>query len=307
MATKITTPAPAGTLRRRRAPLSEAERQCRRDATRQRLDDAARELLTSEGWARWAQARAAFHRYSLHNTLLIAQQRPSATHVAGFRRWLELGRAVREGEKAIRILGPIRRRVEDEDSGERVLRVVGYRDVSIFDVGQTDPVPGADPAPLTAPGSAPVTGDSHAHLLARLERFAGQLGYELRYERLPGGLGGYCDPTRQVIVIDAGQAANGRVRTAIHELAHALGVGYGAFSREQAEVIVETVAYITAAGAGLDTGGESIAYVAGWGEDGALDQVQRAAELIDGLARRLEHALLDNADAPASDVAAAAA
>lgn len=110
-----------------------------------------------------------------------------------------------------------------------------------------------------------------------------------------------------MIVIDAAQAANGRVRAAIHELAHALGVGYGAFSREQAEVIVETVAYITAAGAGLDTGCESIAYVAGWGEDGALDQVQRAAELIDGLARRLEHALLDNADATASNVAAAAA
>ena len=307
MATKTTTPAPAGTLRRRRTPPSEAERQRRRDATRQRLDDAARELLTSEGWTRWAQARAAFHLYSLNNTLLIAQQRPSATHVAGFRRWLELGRAVRKGEKAIRILGPIRRRVEDEDSGERVLRVVGYRDVSIFDVGQTDPVPGADPAPLTAPGSAPVSGDSHAHLLGRLERFAGQLGYELRYERLPGALGGYCDPERQVIVIDAAQAANGRVRTAIHELAHALGVGYDAFSREQAEVIVETVAYITAAGAGLDTGCESIAYVAGWGEDGALDQVQRAAELIDGLARRLEHALLDNADATPSDVAAAGA
>ena len=291
---------------RRRTPPTAAERQRRRDVTRQRLEDAARELLTSDGWARWARARAAFHRYSLHNTLLIAHQAPAATYVAGFRRWLELGRAVRKGEKAIRILAPIRRRVEDEETGERVVRVVGYRDVSVFDVEQTDPVPGADPAPLAPPGSVTLTGDSHGRLLGRLERFAGELGYRISYQPLGGGVGGYCDRNAKKIIIDAGAAPNGQVRTAIHELAHALGVGYDAFTREQAEVIAETVAYIAAAGVGLDTGPESIAYVAGWGEDGALEQVQRAADLIDNLARRLEHALLLEAEGSDGDLAVAA-
>ena len=35
-----------------------------------------------------------FHRYSVSNVLLIAMQRPGATHVAGFRTWQKLGRQV---------------------------------------------------------------------------------------------------------------------------------------------------------------------------------------------------------------------
>ncbi len=39
--------------------------------------------------------------------MLISMQCPDATQVAGFRRWQELGRQVRKGEKAIRILAPM--------------------------------------------------------------------------------------------------------------------------------------------------------------------------------------------------------
>jgi hypothetical protein len=39
---------------------------------------------------------------------------------------------------------------------------------------------------------------------------------------------------------------------------------------------------------GLDVGGESIPYVAGWGESGALDAICQYAETIDQLARRIE-------------------
>ena len=42
---------------------------------------------------------------------------------------------------------------------------------------------------------------------------------------------------------------------------------------------------------GLDVGGESIPYVAGWGEDGALDAIREYAHAIDTIARRIEDAL----------------
>ncbi len=44
-------------------------------------------------------------------------------------------------------------------------------------------------------------------------------------------------------------------------------------------------------GVGLDTSGETIPYVAGWGEDGALEAVSEFATLIDSLARRVESAI----------------
>jgi hypothetical protein len=36
-------------------------------------------------------------------------------------------------------------------------------------------------------------------------------------------------------------------------------------------VIVDTAILIILSGAGLDTSGETIPYIAGWGEDGALE------------------------------------
>lgn len=45
--------------------LSEAERAERRQRDRERLQRAAQELLTSEGWQRWVRLRALFHSYSL--------------------------------------------------------------------------------------------------------------------------------------------------------------------------------------------------------------------------------------------------
>jgi hypothetical protein len=107
-----------------------------------------------------------------------------------------------------------------------------------------------------------------------------------------GRAGGFCDPKAKRIVVDSGVPANSRVRTLVHEIAHALGVDYRDYSREQAEVIVDTVTFIVCGSVGLNVGGETIPYVAGWGEDGALESVTEFATLIDSLARRIEEALV---------------
>lgn len=44
--------------------LTEQERAERRRQDRERLAQAARELLSSEGWVRWVKTRAMFHSYS---------------------------------------------------------------------------------------------------------------------------------------------------------------------------------------------------------------------------------------------------
>jgi hypothetical protein len=76
-----------------------------------------------------------------------------------------------------------------------------------------------------------------------------------------------------------------------HETIHALGVGYAEYGRERAEVIVDTATYVAAASVGLDVSGESVRYIAGWGESGALEALTAFATTIDGLGRRIETAL----------------
>jgi hypothetical protein len=48
----------------------------------------------SEALMNYLAAMGRFRRYSWNNVLLIATQRPAATHVAGFHTWHDLGRSV---------------------------------------------------------------------------------------------------------------------------------------------------------------------------------------------------------------------
>jgi 5'-3' exonuclease len=61
------------------------------------------------------------------------------------------------------------------------------------------------------------------------------------------------------------------------------------------------VTYVVLSGrVGLDVGGESIPYVAGWGEQGALDAIREFAGTIDRIARQIEDAItLVSAPVPA--------
>ena len=101
------------------------------------------QVQTSEDWKRWLDACAKFWKYSFFNQMLIAIQRPGATWVAGFQRWKELGRFVRKGEHGIRILAPLIMKVEDQKTGLKEARIVGFRSVCVFDAAQTD----GDPLP----------------------------------------------------------------------------------------------------------------------------------------------------------------
>ena len=287
--------------------LTETERAERRRQDRERLQQAARELLSSDGWARWVRARAMFHSYSAGNCMLLAaqchQRGMVATRIAGFRTWLKLGRVVRKGETALRILGPMPLKQHDQETGEEIeKRRVVFRTAFVFDVSQTDVIDGTEPAPLEAPRQ-PLTGDSHAHLLAPLRGFAESLGFSVSFETIDGSAGGWCDPKAKRIVVDADVPANAQLRTLIHECAHALGIGYDKYSRAQAEVMVDTVTLVAASAVGLAVDGETVAYVSGWGEDGALEAVTEFAETIDRVARKIEDVLLA-AESFVEDVAA---
>jgi len=276
--------------RPQRHPTAE-QRDARRREQLEQLRQATSALLTSEGWQQWLRTRSRFHRYSLRNTVLIAFQCPHATHVAGFRRWLELGRCVRKGEKAIRIFAPVRyrRRAEQTDENGSELQLVGFRLAAVFDVSQTEPLPGVEPAPLDPP-SEPVSGDSHAHLLAPLEQHAATLGFTVQYKPLDGPAG-YCSAREARIVIDSELPANAKVATLVHELAHAHGIDYTAYSRAEAELIVESVACIVCGSVGLETSSESVPYLAAWNPDQAAERIELLAGKIDEIARAIEHAL----------------
>ena len=74
---------------------------------------------------------------SLHNTIMIGFQLPTATVVGGFAQWRQAGRAVRKGEHGIAIWVPrFAGKSDADDAGSPEGFIIGY----VFDVSQTDAI-----------------------------------------------------------------------------------------------------------------------------------------------------------------------
>jgi len=227
-----------------------------------RLATGIAELTTSVAWQRYLDVQQRFHRYSFNNTLLIALQRPDATQVAGFRKWLEMGRCVRKGEKGLAILAPIvkRTKVTDDDGEERTIisDPNRFRVVHVFDIAQTD---GDD---LPEPPCHRLQGGDSTGAYAQLVAVANSLGFTVEDAHFAGAKNGDCTFGERRIRVEVRNAPAQRVKTLVHELAHAM-LHENATDRGIAELEAESVAYVVCSALGIDSQDYSFGYVAGWG------------------------------------------
>ena len=243
---------------------SPEQRQAERQALLDSLGEKVATLADSAEWIAYLQFMTAFRRYSFNNLMLIALQCPHATRVAGFRKWQQLGRQVRKGEKAIKILGYSTKKVTKTDptTGEEVEdRIARFPVLSVFDVSQTDgdPVPSLD---YELP-----TGDGPAGMLDRLIRWLEGDGWSVRELPLAGTMEGYTDHRRHIMATEANLEPAARLMVLLHETAHALlhedDAEYVAH-RGVCETEAESTAYVLAGLLGMDADASSVSYVAGW-------------------------------------------
>ena len=233
----------------------------------------------SEGLREYLAAMARFHRYSLHNVMLIASQRPDATHVAGFQTWKQLGRFVKKGAKGILILAPIvlRHEAESDNREEETARtVIRFRAVYVFDVADTDG------KPLPELGNA--EGDPSGHT-QRLKDFVMTRGIQLEYSDAIYPAQGQCSPGK--IVLLPGQSAAEEFATLAHETGHALLHGQARRSQTTKtvrETEAEAVAFVVCEAIGLKAQ-NSADYIQIYSGDKetlaeSLEHVQRASAEI---------------------------
>ena len=244
----------------------------RAQAALDRLGEGIRAVYDSERWESWLQSLSKFHDYSLGNTILIAMQMPTATHVASFRSWKrDFNRYVRKGERGIEILVPMLVKDRDEDdTDEERRRLVGFRVGHVFDVSQTD----GEPLPTLVDEVAGGV-ERYASILDAI-RAVSAYPVELVAD-LPEGTKGFFR-RGELIAIRKGMPEGQTVKTALHELAHSRlhdGDPEGMPDRAMREVQAESVAYAVSAALGLDTSGYSFGYVASWAV-GRTDEEMRA-------------------------------
>jgi len=238
----------------------------------------------SDMLAAYLRTMARFHNYSFGNILQIARQRPTATHVAGFGKWKELGRFVKKGEKGIQILAPVtgyRRRkdeAEQETEAKPARILIGFRAVYVFDIEQTE---GAD---LPEFGRA-ITGEVGGNR-DRLIAFLDGQGIRLEFsENIAPALGVSYGGK---IALLPGQSKAEEFTTLVHETAHELL--HKAERRTMTTAVVreteaEAVAFIVGQAVGLEMGTASSDYIQLYHGNASLlaeslEVVQRTASTI---------------------------
>jgi antirestriction protein ArdC len=250
---------------------SAEQRKAQAEALHAWILDQVQQLSESGQWRRFLDFARSFHTYSLNNLLLILAQRPDATMVAGFGQWQGKGRQVRKGETSIKIFGYSTKKTTetDDDTTDPQERIVRFFPVlSVFDISQTDPIPGAsvpeNPAQqLTGENDHGVFGSLTAHLEGN--------GWAVSRQALARA-NGYTHPDQRTVVVGRGLGPEQAAKTLIHEAAHIhLGhindIDEYRQHRGRMEVEAESVAYIVAAIAGFDTSAYSIGYITGWADE----------------------------------------
>lgn len=224
-------------------------------------------IKSTDGYARFLKTASMFHKYSYRNSIMILEQNPEATRVAGFTSWKKMGRFVKKGEKAIKIWAPNTRKVTDEETGEETVKVIGFRLENVFDIAQTD---GEDLPEIVN------------ELTEEVENFealkdAMIKGSGIRYEEgtIENGAMGVSNPNTNYVVVREGLSNAQTIKTIAHEIAHVMlhnnATVLADLPREIKEVQAESVAFIVCNHFGIDTSDYSFGYITGWAENNTTE------------------------------------
>jgi antirestriction protein ArdC len=236
----------------------------------------------SEALRNYLAAMGRFHKYSFGNCLLIASQKPDATHVAGFHAWLKLRRYVRKGKKGIVILAPMvgpknANQVEVTETEET--QVFGFRAAHVFDISQTDGEP--------LPTFAETKGDPR-DFTQRLKGLIAARGITRDYSEKIAPAKGIS--AGGAITLLPGMAPAEEFAVMVHELAHERlhsGARRGKASKTVRET--EAVAFVVCQAIGLDTNTAAADYIQLYdGEKATLTESlalvqQSAADILAGI------------------------
>ena len=214
----------------------------------------------SDALTNYLTAMSRFHQYSFGNVLEIARQMPTATRVAGFWTWKNLGRSVKAGQKGIRILAPIVgvRRKKDAEANKDITKqneraLLGFRNAYVFDISQTD---GVD-----LPSLHEVSGDPGENI-DRLAAFVKSKGIQLVYNPNIAPALGMSYGGR--IAILPGQSKAETFATLVHETAHELlhrSERRTVTTKTVRETEAEAVAFVVGKAVGLVNNNASASYI----------------------------------------------
>ncbi len=285
-----------------------------------KLEQGLKEVFESDNYKNYLNTMAKFHNYSINNTLLINQQMPEATLVAGFNAWANnFDRHVKKGEKGIKIIAPApytikkEQPVVDPKTGEAVrnfdgtpktteveVKVPAFKVTTVFDISQTY----GKELPTLGVSELNEGVDKAKDFIESLKRIS---PVPIEFGETSGESKGFYNVNDKSITIKEGMSDAQTIKTMVHEISHAklhdpeiMKENDESKSRGTKEMEAESVAYIVCQHFGIDTSDYSFGYIAGWSEGKEMGELKESMNTIretsseminriEGNLRALEH------------------
>ena len=280
----------------------------------ERLEQGVKDLFTSEKYTEYLKTMSQFHNYSFNNTLLIAMQKPESTLVAGYGTWSKkFHRQVKRGEKGIKIIAPVPIREKEEvekfdpETNEPVLRPDGqpeteevehviprFRVATVFDISQTygDPLPELDRPELMG---------SVENFEIFMEAIRMVSPAPMRYAEIEGESKGYYSNTNKEIVIKEDMSEKQTMKTAVHEVTHAMCHDRDLMeklgekkNKMTIETEAESVAFTVCSFFNLDVSDYSFPYLAGWASSMEMKELRSSMDFIRKTAGSFIDSMVEN-------------
>ena len=110
------------------------------DKCRLIVDQMLVDVIKNNRMAEYLAVQARFPHLGFENILLIMKQKPDATIVCGKGAWMRYQAKIKEGEKAIALLGPVAVPLDtDDDDNEELDYSIGYSVCPVYDISQVEP------------------------------------------------------------------------------------------------------------------------------------------------------------------------
>ena len=258
--------------------MSAEERSAKIEALLTTIQDGVNEFTNSEKYVKLLKHLSAFHQYSPRNTILILMQCPNATRIASYNKWKdEFNRIVCRGEKAIKILCPniVKRRhttdsyvTEELEEDEYDTLLTGFSVGNVFDISQTEQIEGKEEIRFSICERLTGSVDGYNQIV---EAVAAITDAEVVFTEIDGPECGYYSPSENRIVVQSEMSEKQKIKTLLHETAHALLHNPEAkkerkWSQNDAELEAESTAFVVADFLGIDTSDYTFPYLTSWSE-----------------------------------------
>ena len=210
--------------------------------------------LTPDKFKSILDSLANFHQYSLYNQIILCFA--GCSQVAGYKKWKELDRTVKKGEKAVWILAPWFKKVkeekeEDQEKQKEVLH--GFFSVPVFDIDQTE----------GEPVKRGMTTGSDIDF-QELRKVTEKAGWTVVFKPLEIAKGGYVTSENGEITLNSNLDELENTGTLVHEWVHKeLKHPDNGTPARVAELQAETATYLICKVLGIER--KSVFYLKSWG------------------------------------------